>query len=1151
MAFHLSLFFIFLPKHADLMLRIIFTISTLRQMLCRACWVAVFTIATSWAATVSWVCPPTGDFRWSTNANWSIGFAPAGNDTVIFEKNVVQPGQCFLDRNATVESIIFRKEYTSDFDFNGNTLSITGGAADFRTGGTVADKNGKGELIFEGMKLTVFLPNSSNAHFPTIKILKKQSGTVCCLESGMLVDTLKVISGTLFCGEGLFHNIGALQTAGGCLDMASSRISVSGANVDLSGLRSFLSAQGTLFFTGHQPQQVLLPAESLSIHSLFFNGKTCVSLTKTSSQAIIVDSLTVNAGILRLIDSTNITASVFLAPHGVLDVPHHSRITILRSADFSGLDTLRFKGTLASAGIGVPTMVFPKADTRIAFVDIIKGKMQLVGKNIIADSLRVSTACTLSLGNGLSHTLDAFAAENGAALDFGTSSLRFTGTKLDLSNIRSIIPETGSIEFTGDSPQEGAPSPNQPHPSLVQNGPGGITFCGKTAQFFIPGASAEFPAIVQNGSAGTTVLSYGFSCNTLALSTGTLRLGNDLSYSVTAHLRCLDGGLDFGSSTIAVLADTVDLSRLTTLVPGSGTLSFAGEAGTQIFVPKPNTLHPNLIKARSGTVLLMGQCAAKKMWVSEGTFDCNNFKCSFTEFSAIGGNLSVGRDSIIISGNALFSGLIGFVTNSGPVVVRASGNNPVVFFSSTAHAIQNLVLSVGPTTGPARIVAVAGTHLARHCTFEWNRCGDSAIFDFRQNNGSLFVYDSADARLQGSGSDKNCIYMGNGEWVFKGNFALSNYARDGSRVVFSRDSGAQTISAPQPLFDVFHSGRGSLRLGSNVKCRNFLQTDGVLDFIGHSLNAENDIRLLNGADSSIARSPQGFRIVAGRNASFYGSASQFLILSRAPACTIDASGSLTAQYSKLVNCFAVRKKGTAYNSVDSMGNSGWTLSNKPPPPIVLGARAAPRLAKNPDTIAFDFTETSSSAYRTIALKNTGGDTLKITQISRAAAGDLTPDSLFTLWRIRDIAPDDSCIDTIRFFPKKPGVFSAIFLIIGNSATSPDTLVVLGTSGFSRSTGTATPLIPKDFSLDEVTISGRSVLFKYGIPAASRITLDIYNAIGRILERPLDAVQNAREYQFTWDGSHLSRGIYFCRFKASDPEASAPKFIKTERLVFSK
>jgi hypothetical protein len=46
-------------------------------------------------------------------------------------------------------------------------------------------------------------------------------------------------------------------------------------------------------------------------------------------------------------------------------------------------------------------------------------------------------------------------------------------------------------------------------------------------------------------------------------------------------------------------------------------------------------------------------------------------------------------------------------------------------------------------------------------------------------------------------------------------------------------------------------------------------------------------------------------------------------------------------------------------------------------------------------------------------------------------------------------------------------------------------------------------------------------------------------------------QPAREYQFTWDGSHLSRGIYFCRFKAADSEAAEPRFVKTIRLVFSK
>jgi hypothetical protein len=66
-----------------------------------------------------------------------------------------------------------------------------------------------------------------------------------------------------------------------------------------------------------------------------------------------------------------------------------------------------------------------------------------------------------------------------------------------------------------------------------------------------------------------------------------------------------------------------------------------------------------------------------------------------------------------------------------------------------------------------------------------------------------------------------------------------------------------------------------------------------------------------------------------------------------------------------------------------------------------------------------------------------------------------------------------------------------------------------------------------------------------------VTLEIYDAIGRILERPIESVFGPSEYNFTWNASHLSRGIYFCRLRATDESGLENKFVKTLRVVFSK
>jgi len=1485
-------------------------VSSLFVILRASALITGFAAAMVSAGTISWTSPEKGDTLWSAGANWSGGRPPAPGDTVIFGKKGEMLASCVLDEDASVAAIIFHKEYTSPFDFNGHTLAVTGDTADFRTGGTVASGNGKGGLVFEGASRQNFFPNGTRASFPSVTIQCGPKGGVYCIDNGIKADTLIIASGALHCGSGLMHQIGNVLTSGGSLDMGSSSLVVSGASADLSYANPLLCEKGTLVLAGALLQRIVFPPDTQTIHRLVQAGAGGSVISNASSRDIFIDSLEIKAGTLCMKDSVGITANVFLSSHGGLTVPPSHHIAICTYADFGALDTLQLQGSLVCAARKSPVTIIPQSNTGIASVIVANGRMQAAGFGLVVDTLAVSPACTLSLGKGLIHTVNVLRVQSDAVVNFESSTLRCTGDTCDLSNAGALGPGTGTLEFAGTSPQIFIPKSGQVHPTILQNGVGGTTissrnlaaenlfinagkfdlngffasvdsvkgspmskndtlefgassqsllrarggvyfdnlaahgvirlemagsgqelrfagnshmaklvimgalnstlsaprdaqvlidtlviksgvidlgensavpftvltgalsssgggisfggsnlvftgdtadlsrcsvspsqqedggmeFGGKTFQVFVPKTGALYPAIIQSGAAGTGVITSGFSCSRLVVKAGMLRLGTALSHTVAARLQISGGGLDFGTSMLSLQADSVNLSGCDTLIPGNGTLSFTGATGTQVFVPKENALHPNLIKTGNGSVVLGGPCKAKKLWISGGTFDCGNSKCALTGFSAIGGTLAVGKDSLIIAGNALFTGLSGLLTAAGPVVVRAGAVCPVSVFSCTNQTISRLVLSALPSGGSARIIVGAGTHCVRYCTFEWNKGGDSAVFDFRQNNASLAVFDSADAAPLGTGPDRGSIYMGNATWTFQGNFALANYVRDGSKIVFSRDSGTQTLRAPQPLADIIHSGRGTLRLLSPVKCRNFTHSAGTLDFRGNAVSPENDFLLVNGSDSSIEDSGPGWRIEAGNNVSLSGSLKSFCSITSASACTVNAAGALTARYAVIKNCRAGRQKGVAFNSLDSLGNTSWSFTNKPSPlsslvarrgngsvsllwnrspepdvmrylmysgtqagalikydstrsafdtaagiaglangktyrfcvtvldsagyesdcsnqvsavpdsglldisavrlsfgkvapgtsrvsaitlyngcsdtiavtsvkfsspafthissairipprysvqdtlrftPVAIGPDSAlvvytsnaasspdtvrvfgealsPCLAIGRDTVMFDLTDAGKSIFRTILLKNTGNDTLRVSQVSRLGTGDFITDSMFTMSKIGDLAPGDSCMDTIRFFPKKAGIYSAIFLIKSNCITPVDTIPVLGKTGPPPATpAAAAPAIPRDFSLGEAMVVGRSVVFRYALPTTSRVTLDIYNAIGRFIERPLEATQPAREYQFTWDGSHLSRGIYFCRFKAADSESADPKFIKTIRLVFSK
>ena len=927
------------------------------------------------------------------------------------------------------------------------------------------------------------------------------------------------------------------------------------------------------------------------------------------------------------------------------------------------------------------------------------------GAKLAIDTLCIRSG-TLDLGGSSGPFIaNVQSLSAGGGISFGGSIVRFSGDTLDLS--RCAVPS---------SQQDG-----------------GIEFCGARPQVFIPAPGAVYPAIIASGPGPTTVSGSGFSCARLSVASGgTLLLGTALTHAVSSRIQIV-GTIDFGTSTLSVAADSVDLSAAASLVPGNGTLSFTGANGTQIFVPKAGALNPNIIKPRSGTVVLGGPCAAKKLWIADGTFDCGNYKCELTGFSAIGGSLAVGSDSLIVSGNALFAGLTAVSAAAAPIVVRTSSASPVSVFSTGDREIGNLVLLAAGAGGPARIIAAPGTHRVSQCTFAWSRSQDSAVFDFRQNNASLSVSDSAGVLIRGAGIDKGRIYMGNGTWTFTGSFALADYERDGSKIVFTADTGIQTLSAPLPLGDVTHSGAGRLQLLSNVKCRSFSQTAGILDFNGYAVSSEGDISVANGSDSSIAPSPRGWKMETLGSASLSGGIRNYLTIASAAQCTLSAAVSLRARYAVLKNCRALLQKGTASKCIDSLGNSNWLFSNRPAPPSglyvrrgngavsllwnrspaadavrylvyagtsaaalskrdstdspqdsartianltnghsyyfsvtvldstgcesdfsgqvsavpdsglleisagrvsfgrvtvgtvddtaislfngctdtvviasikassaafacsltswripprqsvsdtltfrplrqgtdsavivirsnamsspdtirVSGTGTAPRLCAVPDSALFDVPGPAATAFiRVIVVKNTGNDTLRISQITRLVTDDYISDSLFTLSQIRDLAPGDSCFDTVRFSPGKAGTYAAKFLVKSNCTTPSDTIFVTGKCGAAAAQPAPAP-VPRDFAFQEASVEGRTVVFRYALPVASRVTLDIYNAIGRFLERPLESEQSPHECQFSWDGSHVSRGIYFCKFKAADSDDADPKFMKTIRIVFSK
>ena len=78
-------------------------------------------------------------------------------------------------------------------------------------------------------------------------------------------------------------------------------------------------------------------------------------------------------------------------------------------------------------------------------------------------------------------------------------------------------------------------------------------------------------------------------------------------------------------------------------------------------------------------------------------------------------------------------------------------------------------------------------------------------------------------------------------------------------------------------------------------------------------------------------------------------------------------------------------------------------------------------------------------------------------------------------------------------------------------------------------------VPKNFELYQNYPNPFNPVTKivYDLPAKSKVTLSIYNALGQNVATLITGNQKAGRHQVTWDASGVPSGVYFCRLKAKE------------------
>ena len=80
-----------------------------------------------------------------------------------------------------------------------------------------------------------------------------------------------------------------------------------------------------------------------------------------------------------------------------------------------------------------------------------------------------------------------------------------------------------------------------------------------------------------------------------------------------------------------------------------------------------------------------------------------------------------------------------------------------------------------------------------------------------------------------------------------------------------------------------------------------------------------------------------------------------------------------------------------------------------------------------------------------------------------------------------------------------------------------------------------PSIPLSFTLNQNFPNpfNPSTIIQYAIPHSSRVTLKVYDVLGRVVAVLVDEQKNAGTYAVEFDGRSLSSGVYYYRLTSNN------------------
>jgi hypothetical protein len=421
------------------------------------------------------------------------------------------------------------------------------------------------------------------------------------------------------------------------------------------------------------------------------------------------------------------------------------------------------------------------------------------------------------------------------------------------------------------------------------------------------------------------------------------------------------GSFYFMSDTLTVLTHADFRGTTGSVDSGYGALKFIGSGASTLKGPRgyPRVL-PTIFRQGTGTVTVLDTIKAKSIIVSGGVFDFGTSGAQDTVYHELAinggtvnlgtnnaievqalsgtGTLQSGIDTLIIAGNADFSGLSTFTPGTGTVVIR-SENMKRSIFSPGTKTFNNLVLwNKGVATSFDTIEVGGGNFtVGGNLVFRHNKGSttNTSVWRF-DGGGNPAVTINGNVSLEemaGSIPASPSLFMGTGTWTFKKNVFLPIGAGTGqySTIVFSGTTtqacSTWMVSPADSLGIIQHTSNGTLRLAGFLRCRSFYQTAGTLDFSLYNMATSGDFTVTNGTGGSFSNL-DGRTLTIGGNASISGTSASLVNLDAGTYYyfTMNAGKTLNADWAKIRYSQVSGITGVATNSRSMGYNSGWNIS---------------------------------------------------------------------------------------------------------------------------------------------------------------------------------------------------------------------------------